>query len=327
MERYLSIILIILSSLASFSQEEQVEYSESTEYTETFKNRITARLFYVNTYNSYVFSDRNSDLFFELDPNKQNRIGASVAYDFISLSYSFAPDFMAENEDNEDSKLLNLDVRLFLGKWMQQLYYNREKGFYLTEKDVDLDLKVYLPKTSAYKIGGSTSYIFNENFSYRAIYNQTEKQLKSAGSFIPGLYYYYSKIKLRADSDTESVRGELKSFDIALNAAYHYNLVPVNNLLLSAGGGAGLGMNHSSSEDEDLTSLLTELNFSLAVNYDIGDFFIGSHFNYLILNHNTDRTTYTEDNIPNFQIYAGYRFKASQKMVRKTEELKEKINL
>ncbi|WP_228851446.1 DUF4421 domain-containing protein [Aegicerativicinus sediminis] len=327
MKHYLPLCLICLAYFTSYSQEENVEYSDANEFVETFKNRITAKLFYVNTYNSYVFSDRNSNLSFDLEPNKQNRIGASIAYDFLSLSYSFAPNFMAENEDNEDSKLFNLDFRLFLGKWMQELYYNHEKGFYLTEKDNDLNFEVYLPKTAAFKIGGSTSYIFNENFSYRSIYNQSQKQLKSAGSFIPGVYYYYSKIKLRADNSEESVTGELKSFDVALNAAYYYNFVPVRNLLLSAGGGAGLGMNHSSSDDEDLTSLLTELNFSLAVNYDIGDFFVGSHFNYLILNHNTDRTTYTEDNIPKFQIYAGYRFKASKKMVKKTEELKDKVNL
>jgi len=328
-----NLILIILLSLmcaTSFSQEDKVEYSETTEYIEKFTNRITTNLFYINTFNSYVFKDRQSDLSFELEPNKQNRIGANIAYDFLSFSFSFAPDFMVENKDNEDSKLFNIDFRMFFGKWMQQIYYNKEKGFYLKQSNSfgpNFDIDVYLPRTSSYKMGGSTSYVLNDNFSYRSIYNQTERQLKSTGSFIPGIYYYYSKIKLRADNETESVRNDLKSLDLVLNLNYFYNFVPTDNLLLSAGGGGGIGLNHSSSDDEDLTSLLTELNFSLALNYDAGNFFLGSHFNYLILNHNTDRSTYTEDAIPRFQLYAGYRFKASSKMVNKTDEIKDKIKI
>jgi len=88
-----------------------------------------------------------------------------------------------------------------------------------------------------------------------------------------------------------------------------------------------MGLNYSTSDEESLFSLLTELNFRGAITYDIKDFYLGADYSYLILNHNTDRETYVKDDIPFFQIFLGYRFKAPKKLVYKTEELNKKIKL
>jgi hypothetical protein len=317
---------IFIFPLLCFSQEteEEIIYKEESEYKVSYPNRITARAFYVNTSNSLQIKDRNSDDFFNLEPNKQNRIGASVSFRGITASYSFAPNFMAQNKDNENSKLFTFGLRTFFGKhFMQTFDLFNEKGFYLSDNSVS----IYLPKTNNFKIGGATSYIWNENFSFRAITSQDEKQLKSTGSFIPRIIYYYSKFNLKTDLVNPPIDEDYKSFDIAFAPSYYYNLVPTKNMLLSAGVSAGIGLNYSKYEGEDsLTTLLTELNFRGSATYDIDNLYLGAHYSYLILNHDADRSSRVEDNIPYFQIFVGYRFKAPKSLVEFADKLQNKLD-
>lgn len=316
---FLSVLFTV--TLSAQTEKDSIVYSIKSEYIESFPNTITTRLFYVNTYNSLTVKSRDINETLNLEPNKQNRIGASVAFRSINISYSFAPNFLAENTDNDNSKLFNLNLRTYFGKWMQTLDIYQEKGFYLKNNNFDF----YLPRTKSLKIGGGTSYILNDNFSFRAIVTQDEKQLKSAGSFIPRIVYYYTKYDIRSDDD--AIDEDYYSFDLAFAPSYYYNFVPTKNLLLSAGFSAGIGVNYTTSEFESLTSLSTELNFRGSVTYDLSNLYFGSHYSYLIINHNFDRTSYVKDNIPYFQIFFGYRFKAPKKLVRTADSVNEKIKL
>ena len=106
LNKFASILILMISGGFSWSQDSipEIVYESNSEYITTFPNRITARLFYVNTSNTLKVNDRNSDLFFNVTPNKQDRIGASISFRALTVSYSFAPTFLAENKDNEDSK-------------------------------------------------------------------------------------------------------------------------------------------------------------------------------------------------------------------------------
>lgn len=311
---------------ASKKEKDSIIYGEQVnDYIYIYKNRVTAMVYYINTSNSLTLIDRdNSNLEFALYPNKQDKIGASLAFRSVSGSFSFSPNSMAETKDL-DSELFNLNFRVYLGThWMQTIDVYYQKGFHLD----DGNLNVYLPKTKSFKIGGSTSYIFNENFSFRARDIQNEKQLKSTGSFIPGVVYYYTKHSLRAeDIDSgQNVDSDFSSINFALAPSYLYNFVPTENLLISAGISAGLGVNFSKTQEESLTSLLTELDFSGTITYEVDDLYFGAKYNYLILNYNSDRSAYVKDNIPYLQVFIGYRFKASRKWVNKADTFNKKID-
>ena len=195
LKRTTLLILIMLLGILSWSQDgiPEVVSSDSIKYKVQFPNKITGLLFFVNTSNSVNIRSRNQvkDEDYNLIPNKQDRLGVSVAFRAIALSFSFAPGFMAENKDNEDSKLFNLRLKSFFGKWMQTINLYKQRGFFI--EIPELNINSYLPSVKSFKIGGSTSYILNDNFSYRAIVSQDEKQVVSAGSFIPSIVYYYSK--------------------------------------------------------------------------------------------------------------------------------------
>ena len=314
------VLICLFTGWLSLAQDSipEIAYAQFSEHKEVFLNRVTARLFYVNTSNSLELNDRDSDLSYKLKPNNQKRIGGSVAFRSIAISYSFTPNFLLENDD---SKFLNLNFRNFFGKhWMQLISIYNEKGF----SAINDDFNIYFPDFKSFKIGGATSYILNENFSFRAITDQNEKQLKSTGSFIPRIVYFYSKFQL----NTEDVsNNNLYTFDIAFAPSYYYNFVPTKNMLISAGASAGIGVNFSNTANESLTSLLTELNFRTSLTYDIENLYLGAHYNYLVLNHNSDRTTYIKDDIPYFEVFIGYRFKAPKKLVNKANVIDEKLGL
>ena len=317
---------IAFSSIPNIAQNitDSVDVNQP-KYKRIYPNVITARVFFINTSNTLKVKDRSSNLSFNLEPNKQDRIGVSIAFRGLNASYSFAPDFLGENKDNENSKLFNLNFRTFLGKhFMQTFDLFSQKGFYIKNNEVNQ----YFPKTKNFKIGGATSYIFNEHFSFKAITSQDEKQLKSTGSFIPNITYFYSKFNLKNNSPLNEVNSSYYSFDIAFAPSYYYNYVPSKNLLLSAGVSAGIGLNHSKSRDESpLTTLLTELSFRTSATYDMNNLYCGLHYSYLSLNHNADSASQVIDNIPFFNIFVGYRFKAPKQIINTAESINEKLKL
>ncbi|MBD0831365.1 DUF4421 family protein [Aestuariibaculum sediminum] len=316
--------LIVINTIPLLAQNHLDSNTVRTSnYKKDYPNVVTVRAYYINTSNTLRIKDRNSNLAFDLEPNKQDRIGASVAFRGLTASYAFAPNFLGENKDNKNSKLFNLNFRTFFGKHLMQTFdLFGQKGFNVKNNEINS----YFPQIKNFKIGGSTSYIFNENFSFRAISSQDEKQLKSTGSFIPNLTYYYTKLHIKNNGDNPDVNSSYYSFDMAFAPSYFYNFVPSKNLLFSVGLAAGIGLNRSKSKGEEyLTTLLTELSFSGSATYDINKLYCGLHYNYLNLNHNADSVSEVVDNIPFFNIFIGYRFKAPDKVINIADAINKKL--
>ena len=278
-------------------------------YIVDFQDKISTRISLINTSNSFYINETNTGIKYKLEPNVREYLGASILFRSLEIDFGFAPDFLKSNQDNANSKLFNLNFRMFFNQWMQTIDLYNQKGFYIVvdnERFNTSDVKTF-------KIGGSTSYIFNPNFSFRAIGFQNEWQTKSAGSFIPRIYYYYTTYSLKNEEFNENA----SSFDLAISSAYYYNLCLTKNLLFSLGGSAGIGLNHSSNLGEgNLTSALYQFSGRAVLSYNSDSFFGGINSNLLILEHNVDRYTRQDDTIPFLEFYIGYRFKAPKKWVK-----------
>ena len=278
-------------------------------YIVDFQDKISTRISLINTSNSFYINETNTGIKYKLEPNVREYLGASILFRSLEIDFGFTPDFLKSNQDNANSKLFNLNFRMFFNQWMQTIDLYNQKGFYIVvdnERFNTSDVKTF-------KIGGSTSYIFNPNFSFRAIGFQNEWQTKSAGSFIPRIYYYYTTYSLKNEEFNENA----SSFDLAISSAYYYNLCLTKNLLFSLGGSAGIGLNHSSNLGEgNLTSALYQFSGRAVLSYNSDSFFGGINSNLLILEHNVDRYTRQDDTIPFLEFYIGYRFKAPKKWVK-----------
>lgn len=291
------------------------EDSLRVHYFKKFDDNITTRLSLNNTSNSFAINDVLNSKTYNFIPNDHQRLDFAVNYRAISFSFGYAPDFFAENKDNNNSKSFNLNFRIFHKQWTQSLELYSQKGFYL-ESDQQ---RVVLENVKTLKIGGQTSYIFNKNFSFRSIASQAEWQQKSAGSFIPTLSLYYTELQFKIEDYNDP--GYVCT--IALSPSYFYNLVVLKNFFLSLGASPGFGIQYLNSDPSSLYQI--ELTASLGYNSDT--FFTGINSNSKYFTSNTGSNILWDDSVLRAEIYIGYRFKPPKKLTEVTEKVNQKLHL
>ncbi|MDO1513049.1 DUF4421 family protein [Maribacter confluentis] len=296
----------------------QLLLSQTSSKILSFPDKITTRVNLQTTSNSFILRDKITRNKTEFIPNDKSYLGLSVSFRALELNLGYAPNFLSENKDNGDSKLITLNARMFFDHVMQTIDFYKQKGFFVRTQDITLpvdDLKTL-------KIGGSTNYIFNPDFSFRAIGFQNEWQTESAGSFIPGASYYYTKFKLEDPFLDDQLE---HSFKFAVGPGYYYNWVFNENYIVSAGGIGGLGFNLSKSAGETSLTGLAQLIFRLSGGYNSTSFFTGVNMNTQLLTHSSVENLILDDSISFLEFYVGYRFDAPKKWIDKANEINRKF--
>ncbi len=295
-------------------------YSQDSPYIQTFPDKLTFRLGLQTTSNSFKLRDKETRELVEFIPNDKSYLGLSVQFRSIGLDIGYAPNFLAENKDNDDSKLITLNFRMFFDHVMQTVDFYKQKGFFVRNQDFTLPVE----DLTTTKIGGSTSYIFNEDFSFRAIGFQNEWQKKSAGSFIPRVTYYFTKFQLD-DPDVGNLTEH--SFNLAVGPGYYYNWIFDENFIVSAGSTAGLGFDVTNSGGKTTLNGLGQLIFRLSGGYNSEAFFSGININTQLLTSRSSDNLVLDDSISYLEFYIGYRFNAPKKWIEKAEEINRKFGL
>jgi len=158
---------------------------------EKMSNKIAVEISFNNSYN--IFEVRTPANKIILYPNTANNVRLKLNYEFISFGIQFAPDFIPGNGDKEikgNTKSLQLGTALIFRHWFADLSYTKVKGFYLKNTDdystwINGDPYIQFPDLQHKGFSISSGYINNSKLSFRSLTSQTERQLKSAGSFIP----------------------------------------------------------------------------------------------------------------------------------------------
>ncbi|MDT0295124.1 DUF4421 family protein [Mesonia ostreae] len=297
------ILLFLCASYSGFAQQDSIV--DQAHY-ERFEDKLSAKMFTLNRSNNFELYDENVDQRIRLTPNRKTSLGISANYDILAVSLSFAPGFLAENKDNKTSKLVAFSTDLFLGGWIQHLDMYYQKGMTL---ELLNDPSIYLKNLKTFKIGGSTSFNFNPNFSYKAKNFENERQLQSAGSFIPSLLYYYSSLQQTKEADYNT---KARFVNIAFAPAYHYNWVIDEHFLVSGGISLGLGMTQTIDSDRSVTSLLTTSSVDVSVGYNTKNFYAGVITKGTLQKQNNDANVVGDDTIRSISFLVGYRFNAPQ---------------
>jgi len=291
-------------------------------YIEKFDDYFSARLSLSNGFQSFDVDDRNSNLRFKITPNQQIRSTATFMFRFIEIDLGYTPSFLKFNKDDDlkgKTKNFTFGTRFYLKKWMQSLQYMSTKGYYIEGRRLGLDDNVFFSDLKVVKIGGSTSYVFNPNYSFRATYTQNEWQKKSAGSFVPSVNYYYTKISNNDNSADHNI-------DIAAGPAYYYNLILYDHFLISAGVYGGVGYNSITTKYNDGTptekssGISWQAQYRAAVGYNYDQFYTGANINFNSFYYNSGPGIKLADQQHYFEFYVGYRFKAAQKILKKFDE-------
>lgn len=324
MTRFLFIFLFMLPAISLAQLEE--DYT-SNSYFAKMNNTLNLRLDLDNDVRSFEYDGVEDN--YSIEPNTNLRLGVAVNYRFISLKIGFSPKFLQADDASlkGNTKIFKLALNIFYKDLLQNFDFNKVKGYYVSgfedptfgnlQGDEDY---IILPNLKTLSFTGTTWYRFNENYSFKAVVNQNEIQTKSAGSFIPSLYYGYFEIT------DETTPQDIKSYFITLNAGYYYTFVINKSWYSNLGLSTGLGPEFNkliTRVGEDLPDVTTRhnnvaLNIStqIGLGYNSSRFYGGTSLNGSATNRNEKSVIRFNSVQGYFKIYVGYRFDAPKSFER-----------
>jgi len=309
--------------------------AQESDYVQDFSHKINTKIGVDTKSFSYKVTNSVTNEKFDLKPNESVRLAASMHYRFIGVTVGFSPNFLNNNEDEKlkgESDINSIQLRLFIKRFIQEFGYNKIEGFYV-DNTVDFDANwvkgtdpyIQLKSLNVKRFGGKTSFVWNKNFSFKALLMQNQKQIKSAGSFVPSIsYYYYSELN---NPNKELISLDETAFDLNIAGGYIHNFVFGNeqNFFASLGLSPGFGVKFAKNIQEDEFGVLQEkketyTNFifegRLNLGYNSDKIFTGMQFNVNGVSYNKDQETKVEDSNTYFQLYFGYRFGAPKVLER-----------
>jgi hypothetical protein len=139
----------------------------------------------------------------------------------ISFGYNIG---VKEDENYLKTKYFDLQLHKYAQMYVADVFIQQYKGLYIDDPKLSVEESNCFD-LSILHAGLVGQYLFNgKKFSYQAAFNQSEKQLKSAGSLLVGAGLYYFRI----NSDSSFVirnENNIQSFQWGINAGYAYNWV------------------------------------------------------------------------------------------------------
>jgi hypothetical protein len=277
---------------------------KDTNYIESYYNDLIIRLYSGEKTHSLDLSDLNSPYHLKYLPNGYFNLGAGVNFRSFGLSLATkVPIFQNSEFKHGETKRFGIQSYIYSSKFTVDLLTSFLKGYYLVNSSSHFasytkGKEYQRPDISSSNIGISINYIFNNShFSYRAAFNDTERQKKSAGSLIAG----GSIISYRTVADSSIVPREidanyfLKSRDISktgvlafnANIGYAYSLVFLRNGIFTLSYILGTGV-QDYTFGREVDSEINRWRFSMNHSGRIG---IGYRFNRYYLRIGIIRST------------------------------------
>lgn len=158
-------------------------------------------------------------------PNNPVELGLGFAWNHtvLSASYGYGFDFMRDKSLGK-TRSFDFQWHTYGRKYAFDLFVQRYKGFF-REDERGSEAISLCPDLQIHQYGVNGEYILNhKRFSYKAAFNQSEKQLRSAGSLLLGGGISFSDVR----SDSSFVfegNNRLKNFQFGVSAGYAYTWV------------------------------------------------------------------------------------------------------
>ncbi|WP_317126631.1 DUF4421 family protein [Chryseobacterium sp. AG363] len=332
-------ILIILtlkntiSVLLLFSCIFYARCQTDTTLIKSYRDQVMIRLNLDTNLEKYILSQRGNDKM-ELSINNKTRTSVSIDYRAISATLSFSPKFIPGNNEDDlkgKSSYTDLSFRFFPKRFIQTFYYKKVKGFYVENmKDFvpdwqEADAYLQFPDLKVVSFGGTTSYVFNKNFSAKSVYTHSEWQKKSSGSWIPYLDYNVSFFT----NTINEVKNKEVQYKIGANMGYFYNWIIRDKVnvapYLSVGlGGQFSGSQENNEQKENEQFVTLRMEGGLHVGYNSDRFLFGGRMNFRAYTYQKNGEAVENNNLYGL-LYIGYRF-APPKVVKNTyDKVQKKI--
>jgi hypothetical protein len=263
-----------------------------------------------------------------LSPNAASITGLSFSYRYIYFGISTVLRFLpGNNDDIKKGRTRNTGLVFSLGgkHWYNEFTYAKTRGYYLTNtRDFNTNWTsgqpyVQIPALVLTQFQGITAYNFNMQYSLSAVTFQTERQLRSAGSFIPRIRYGYF---INDDQSIPLPNGftqKARNLEIIAGPGYHYTFVARERFYASLALTPGVGYLYSRIATRYATetmkgnqhNLVWRLDSRAGAGYNGGRFFAGLYADLGLSAFNQQHTRVnTEDDRTAWQLFVGYRLRA-----------------
>ena len=223
--------------------------------------------------------ENNSNLNLEYMANNPFAIGAGLSWDGMGISVSQAINYT----DRKKGKTKSFDFQYhYYGKKVTfDLFVQNYKGFFLENRKENYTL---FPDMKFNRYGVFGQYVFNGNkFSYRAAFDQSEIQLRSAGSLLLGGGAYYTKINYE-----DAISFNEMMYQIGPSIGYAYTYIISKNYFVT--GSLTPGLNLSFKNLSSKIDINPTLHFKLASGYNADKW--SFNFSFLI---NKVYVSYSDD--------------------------------
>lgn len=343
------LIIIGLVPFFLFSQEKDtlvvdINQKIRNEFIKDHTKQLNIKLELSNDVQSYNMPFENREV--RIRPNLGLRYAIVLSYKFLSvrLGIRAKPSPSSEN-DKGSPENFRLKFQLLFDKWSHHFEYNRVKGYYITDSKInstqEVSNHIQFPDLVSNVFLGTSAYKLNDNYSVRSTISQTEIQLKSAGSFIPSINYWYYDFdgleKMISPIGDEIVRDNYisssKGIDFVLNVGYYYTFVYKHwyaNVFANVGGGIDFNstkrINGFNTIENKNNEFVASIQGGAGIGYNAEKIFFGASFDNRTTNekYNSEKMQFnTSKN--SFYVFFGYRFRAPKVISKPVDGIEEKI--
>lgn len=325
---------------AKLTEKDSIENS----YKQNLDQYIGVRLDVNTNVSKFSFINRPPLKNFEVVPNQDYQARIAFNYKWLTLAFSFSPKIGTLNNNQQEkgkTKITGFDFSFNLKKTQHRLFFTKTRGYYLSNSEIYrtelLENNIVakyakLPDFESLQLGSETFYFYNsDEFSKVFSRDKSEIQLKSSGSVVSYLGFYYSKID-GSDQDLSFLNyltiQEIfyptihESYYGALGTGYAYNLILPKNFFITTLAIPSLGIQYSRQQypqniaDKNKTELTVAILSEASFGYNTKKWYSGILGNYTAFTA-TSKTNKIAGTKGYAMIFVGYRF-APPKIVKNT---------
>lgn len=169
------------------------------------------------------YTDKNMRNF-SLVPNTPVNIGLGFTWKNLSMSGSYGFQFLRDKTKGR-TRSFDFQYHYYARKFVVDLFVQNYRGYNKLYEDDDEN---FIPASDVQitQYGAHGMYVFNNRkFSYKAAYNLSEEQIKSAGGFLLGGGIFQSRIRSDGTLVLRNNKNQQDNFQFGVSGGYGYTWV------------------------------------------------------------------------------------------------------
>lgn len=284
-----------------------------SDYICDFDQEFAAKFFVSQRYITLV-DEFSSERGLVYAPNTPLGIGVGLSWKGMGISFRYGFDFLRGDVSRGETKSFDFQYHYYDRKMIYDFIWQNYKGFYIENNNNNYTL---FPNLGLSKLGLFGQYVLKGNqFSYRAVFDQSERQLQSIGSFLLGGSIHYARVRFNKSFEIDK-----SVYQFGPNIGYAYTWVFKKDYFISGSLTTGITAGFGDSDNKvDINPILL---YKFASGYNSETWSVNFSFivNKVYVSHVEERINL---NSGDFQVGFIKRFNSRSKILKRLSRIKVK---